>query len=343
MLITVSKSELAHRFSKSRYARTSKNDAQDQIAKHERREHLLRRVDQKVTASLSTAAPKPRPLRNSEGAATTIDPETHHFIAQSRRSHINFYGWQYEHAGDPALEVRSPFRFCESLLMTIFQTFGETLQNHLLARLRYPQGIPNNTTFSDEDRNCVDLYNDLIYTHNIAHFNFTTYDVRRGQDIINLRPSKPGLPGKRDVMVLAGDRGATQRHPFWYARVLGIFHVEVRDTAIPRSKYRRQELLWVRWYSEDTRGGAGGWDTKRLDRVSFEPSSSPDAFGFIDPASVLRGAHIIPAFAHGRDTQGLPSTSVAVDLGGDWSSYYINRCVITRITRQSGAISNAVY
>lgn len=99
-------SELAHRFSKSRYNRTSKNDAQDQIAKLERREHLLRRTEQKVSAIMSTAAPKPKVSRKAEGPASeTVDPAAHHFIAQSRRTHIDFYGWQHAHADDPALEV----------------------------------------------------------------------------------------------------------------------------------------------------------------------------------------------------------------------------------------------
>jgi hypothetical protein len=52
--------------------------------------------------------------------------------------------------------------------------------------------------------------------------NYTTYDVRRSQDIINTTTSR------HDVMVLAdpGDHTAAS-HPFRYARVLGVYHVNV--------------------------------------------------------------------------------------------------------------------
>jgi len=35
-------------------------------------------------------------------------------------------------------------------------------------------------------------------------------------------------------------------------------------------------------------------------RLSFPPMSHEDSFGFLDPADVVRGCHIIPAFAAKR-------------------------------------------
>ena len=61
----------------------------------------------------------------------------------------------------------------------------------------------------------------------------------------------------------------------------------------------------------------------RLDRVGFDEGS--DAFGFVDPAIVIRAAHLIPAFAHGRDRQGLRESIAQNDKAGDWSYYYVNR------------------
>jgi len=52
-----------------------------------------------------------------------------------------------------------------------------------------------------------------------------------------------------------------------------------------------------------------------------------DAFGFIDPADVLRCCHLIPAFADGKqhiDGIGISRNSRDAD---DWKYYYINRCV----------------
>ena len=69
------------------------------------------------------------------------------------------------------------------------------------------------------------------------------------------------------------------------------------------------DLLWVRWFGREL-GYASGWDTRRLHRLGFIPHDQPDAFGFLDPADVIRGIHLIPAFAHGHDEE--------------WVYYYVN-------------------
>jgi hypothetical protein len=53
---------------------------------------------------------------------------------------------------------------------------------------------------------------------------YTTYNLRHKYDTIN-----PRTHG--DVMVLSGE--TTPSHPYWYAQVLGIYHMEVwlRDEA----------------------------------------------------------------------------------------------------------------
>lgn len=64
-----------------------------------------------------------------------------------------------------------------------------------------------------------------MYCHNLACFNYTTYDVQRAQDIIS-----PHTP-HRDTMLLADSSQQTcdemHNHHFWYARVLSIYHVNV--------------------------------------------------------------------------------------------------------------------
>ncbi|KAG2051385.1 hypothetical protein BDR06DRAFT_889937, partial [Suillus hirtellus] len=42
-----------------------------------------------------------------------------------------------------------------------------------------------------------------------------------------------------------------------------------------------------------------------LPKVAFVDESDPDAFGFLDPGQVIRGAHLIPAFASGRGVSSL--------------------------------------
>jgi hypothetical protein len=54
--------------------------------------------------------------------------------------------------------------------------------------------------------------------------------------------------------------------------------------------------------------------------------SDTDAFGFLDPRQVIRGAHLIPAFALGRGLSSLRhGKSFARPEGelDDWEAYYV--------------------
>jgi hypothetical protein len=129
-------------------------------------------------------------------------------------------------------------------------------------------------------------------------------------------------------MVLADSSGAgsASDHPFRYARVLGIYHANVVYVGPGKTDYqpRRLEFLWVRWYrSVDT--FHSGWSTQKLDRVQFASMTDEDAFDFVDPADVLRGCHIVPAFASGKlHTDGKGMSHCAHD-SADWVAYYVNR------------------
>ena len=93
----------------------------------------------------------------------------------------------------------------------------------------------------------------------------------------------------------------------------------------------RMEVLFVRWFGDDTEWQSG-WETRRLDRIGFVPESDEGAFGFVDPASVLRGCHLLPTFHLGRTSQLLRVSRIArrkneVD---DWDRFYVNRQVFYR-------------
>ncbi|KAJ7241209.1 hypothetical protein B0H12DRAFT_1074570 [Mycena haematopus] len=47
----------------------------------------------------------------------------------------------------------------------------------------------------------------------------------------------------------------------------------------------------------------------RLPKIGFVSEEDPNAFGFLDPALVLRGCHLVPAFAGGRTSQLLKTVS----------------------------------
>lgn len=152
--------------------------------------------------------------------------------------------------------------------------------------------------------------------------NYTTYDVRRAQDVISRAANR------NNVMVLK-DRTGEDRwsHPYAYAHVLGIFHVNVLPIDggdIMDTRPQRMEFLWVRWFRlEDEESDS--WQTRRLDAVSFPSVNDPDAFSFLDPADVVRSCYVVPVFHEGqRHTSGKGLSHVCRD-GADWKRYHIQR------------------
>lgn len=61
------------------------------------------------------------------------------------------------------------------------------------------------------------------------------------------------------------------------------------------------DFLWVRWFKVDETY-RGGFAAKRLHRVEFTDMDDPIEFpfGFLNPSRIMRAAHLIPGFAHGR-------------------------------------------
>ena len=67
-------------------------------------------------------------------------------------------------------------------------------------------------------------------------------------------------------------------------------------------------------------------------KIGFVPDSDEFAFGFLDPSLVLRGCHIVPAFAAGRTSSLLtvqPGEATAGHPAGetdDWENFYVIMC-----------------
>jgi len=210
----------------------------------------------------------------------------------------------------------------------MWKNFLPKLQQHLLPRI-----LSNLATLSPDSRiSDADQYkcdaskvlfkHDRMYQHNLFRVNYTTYDIRRGQDVMNPSTSH------HNVMVLANteDDESASAHPFRYARVLGVFHVNVVYVGHGMVDYQphRLEFLWVRWY-ENSGVTRNGWFDQKLDRIRFPPMAGQDAFGFIDPLDVLRGCHVVPAFSKGRQHYDGRGISRCAKDSGDWVQYYVNR------------------
>jgi len=102
------------------------------------------------------------------------------------------------------------------------QDFVPKLKDHLLRRL-FNQEFDGDFHFSSAERNTIRIVDNHIYSAKVLRVNYTTYDVRREQDSINPRTDH------RDVMVVLPKDGPDAL-PYWYACVLGVFHVHVLHT-----------------------------------------------------------------------------------------------------------------
>lgn len=206
---------------------------------------------------------------------------------------------------------------------SLHQDFVPRLKDHCIARLTNLELASEDLEYTNQDRDKLEIVNNTLYQHATAQFNFTTYDVQRERDVINTNTSK------NDIIVASREDSVEGRHPFWYARVLAVFHTRVSHEPT-KNVCKRIDVLFVRWFGLDPE-----WESRhercRLDRVGFVPFGGDEdgpAFGFLDPATVVRGCHMIPAFEEGRTTSLLPPSRFR-DAAGDYVNYYVNKCVIS--------------
>ena len=140
----------------------------------------------------------------------------------------------------------------------MIQGFLPKLKNHILRRLML-SGEPGNEDdeFTQAQCNALAIVNNQIYCHKVLRINYTTYDLQWAQDSLNPRTHS-------DVMVLSHE-DTENPHPYWYAQIIGIFHVDVRyrGPEIPDHAPKRIDLLWVRWFACHTHSKCG-WAVCRL-------------------------------------------------------------------------------
>jgi hypothetical protein len=202
----------------------------------------------------------------------------------------------------------------------LLQEFIPRLKDHLLGRLLDLKFDGDKTVFSGEQQNSVRILGDQIYSAKTFRVNYTTYDMWRGQNSMN--------PCTHcDVMILSPETGPNA-HPFWYARVLGVFHAKVLHIGPDARNHSVQciEFLWVCWFGIEPKHRSGS-SNACLPKFGFVPEEDPSAFGFLDPSLVLRGCHLVPAFAAGHTTDLLRTISLTVarplDETDDWTNYYV--------------------
>jgi hypothetical protein len=202
------------------------------------------------------------------------------------------------------------------------QGFLRDLRAHLLARMLGEEYTGDERNFSTADLLKITFVGDSIYEHRTARFNYTTYDQRRASDTVNPHTHP-------DVMLKSQDESG---HPYWYARVIGIYHAEV---SYEGRQAKVMSFLHVRWLAGDP-----DYDRpKRLPRLGyFDCRTEEDfAFGFLDPEVVIRSVHLIPAFGYTtpktEDLLKHQGPSLARRFNSrtdvsqwtwDWTWYYVN-------------------
>jgi hypothetical protein len=99
------------------------------------------------------------------------------------------------------------------------QHFLPALKNHLLA---CTQGIPytgKDLSYSIAEQHELTIVNNMIYSHQVVWFHYTTYDMCRKQDSVNPQ-------SHANIMLPAFDNASPAS--FWYAQVIGVYHTCVQ-------------------------------------------------------------------------------------------------------------------
>ncbi|KAG2091348.1 uncharacterized protein F5147DRAFT_524310, partial [Suillus discolor] len=284
--------ELEHRSPKTRYCRTDRNTFVKQLTQIEHRQTHIRCIRDRIV---------PRP--HLEIAEIARRPHVHHHISLTQKFPVHIGSYLCDHAGDPAIT-----------------NFVLKLKDHILHRFNQSRDLPG--TGEETNINSIILKDDRMYHHNTARFNYTTYNVRRSQDVVN-----PRTP-RCNIMVLRADHNVgRQGHRYIYGKVLCIYHMNVIFIGNSMVDYTplRTEFLWVCWYTPID--DLATWKTSMLDCLCFPRMADDFSFDFLDPADVLTGCHIIPSFANGKKHPNGLEVSACAGNKDDWCQYYVNRFV----------------
>ncbi|KAI6148981.1 hypothetical protein EDD17DRAFT_1493495, partial [Pisolithus thermaeus] len=159
----------------------------------------------------------------------------------------------------------------------------------------YTGDVPS---FSDGDHDNVIISQNVMYEHQALHVNYTMYNLYWEQDTIN--------PHTHADIMLLSHKTDNLCHPYWYAHVIQIFHVNVQYYGDNHSSDEMQwmNMLFVQWFGHASdRPRGSGFAAHWPYQVGFIPEDDLDAFGFLDPDLVICGVHLIPAFSLGQTTE----------------------------------------
>lgn len=213
------------------------------------------------------------------------------------------------------------------------QDFIPKLKQHLLPRILWLLGHEELPSDPDAWTDVVLEEDDRIYSHKIMRMTFTTYDVRRDEDVIHVDTPQC------NVMLLNAEYDARcsasvdRSHPYLYAKIVGIYHANVRYLGNHPDGTRslashRMDFALAHWYKL-----LGPREEFTLDRLALSPLDCDTALSFVDPEDIIRAVHIIPQFSLGKKEVDGIQKSVLVGTGAQdfWNAYYLNRSVVSHL------------
>ncbi|KAJ3510729.1 hypothetical protein NMY22_g15881 [Coprinellus aureogranulatus] len=190
--------ELYHRMPKSWYPRTDKKDYEGQLSQIERRQTRLSLIRAKITAGASAETASSSLQRPKDKTSGSELLESHYSIGLGRNCPITLDAlidrsqWGPR---DPYLVVRLYLQDDTPSSQDGFniQGFTRNLKWHLFPRILEELGHHDSSSWPVDQWAHVVLKDNRIYSHKILRTNFTTYDVRRDQDV-QLRDKVNGTP-----------------------------------------------------------------------------------------------------------------------------------------------------
>ncbi|KAG6812796.1 hypothetical protein H0H92_000428 [Tricholoma furcatifolium] len=292
--------ELAHRRVKRIFPVIQKSQFTLGIAKYEQRQRILQRIHEK-SHTFATGQKRKRLDNHDAGNTPWLQfedmedlpegsPDQHHIISSDVRHGLFIPDWLSENEDDPSLK-----------------NFLPKLKDHCLAQILNDDYDGDILKYSAVERSRIHIVNNKLYRHKRIRVNYTTYDCQRSQDTLNPRTHANAM-----VLSREDDDSGLQPFPYWFCRILGILHLLVQYISpdLVVQDPQQIEVLWVRWYGRDG-DASGGWKSRRLHKIGFVDSEDDAAFGFLDPARIIRGVHIIPSFCNGRTQELLPPSRIA--------------------------------
>ncbi|TEB24443.1 hypothetical protein FA13DRAFT_1797302 [Coprinellus micaceus] len=305
--------ELYDREPKSWYPRTDRKDYEAQLSRIERRKARLARIrsamdeSQRSTPTLKAGDPPATgvPLVKPTLQDTPLD--AHYIIGQNQNQSISLDFFTNRFEAGPIDEY--------------LVDFIPSLKKHLALRF-FERVVGRQPPRATEDLwPHIVLQNNSIYSHKLLRINYTTYDVRRDQDVLHVDTPQC------NVMLLNSrynEKTWLSEHPYLYGRLLGVFHANVRYNGsllnrVQQLEYLRIDFAWIHWYQFN--GSDGEFS---LDRVTPSPLRCGSALDFIDPSDIIRSVHLIPRFSAGKVNQPVVESQL-VRNRDTWESYFINK------------------